>query len=146
MLILAIACASDSDEVLSFLVTIILLLGTIAVMVFSSKEEKLNLRSFLIYIPFAAVLLINGWFEELGMFISVFNVLAVIWLLSNKSFYKKLLAGIGVIECSLQMLDSMQSDELYSVIVVASVVLTLVLLLEPKKQVVIEEGDVENEE
>ena len=145
-LILTIECAGNSDEVLSFLVTIILLLGTIAIMVFASKEEMLNPRSFLTYIPFVAVLLVNGWFEELGMFISIFNILVMIWLLSNKSFYKKLLAGIGLIECSIGMLDYTQSDALYSIIVITSVVLTLVLLLEPKKKVVIEEGAVENEE
>jgi hypothetical protein len=71
-------------------------------MLFTSKEEKLNPRSFLIYITFVAVLLVNGWFEELGMFISVFNVLSVISLLANKSFYKKFLAGIGLIEGSLK--------------------------------------------
>ena len=146
ILILTAATLYDEYILLSFIVTLVLIIGTILLMLLTSKEEKLNPRSFLIYIPFVAVLLVNGWFEELGMFISVFNVLVVLWLLSNKSFYKKLLAGIGLIECSIGMLDYTQSDALYSIIVIASVVLTLVLLLEPKKKVVIEEGAVENEE
>ena len=123
-----------------------LLIGTVLLMLFTSKEEMLNLRSFLMYIPYVAILLINGWSEELGIIISLFNVLAMIWLLSNKSFYKKLLAGIGLIECSILMMDSMQSDALYNIIVTASLVLTLILLLEPKKKVIIEEGAVDNEE
>ena len=146
IVIFALGCSVNDKVLLSFIVTLILLIGTILLILFASKSEKLNPRSFLVYIPFVAVLLINGWYEELGVMIALFNALAVVWLLSEKSFYKKLLAGIGVIEGSLILMESMQSDALYQVIVIASVVLTLILLLEPKKKVVIEEGDVENEE
>lgn len=145
-LVLAVGCSVNDKVLLSFIVTLVLLIGTILLMLFTSKEEKLNSKSFLMYIPFIAVFLINGWFEELGLFISAFNVLVVIWLLSNKSFYKKLISGIALIDVSLKLMNEMQSDELYGIIVIASVVLTLILLLESKKKVVIEEGAVEDEE
>jgi len=144
--VLTVAALYDEHILLSFIVTLVLLIGTVLLMLFTSKEEKLNPRSFLIYIPFVAILLINGWGEELGIVISLFNVLVMIWLLSNKSFYKKLLSGIVLIDVSLKLMDSMQSDALYQIIVISSVVLTLILLLEPKKKVVIEKGAANNEE
>lgn len=144
--ILAIGSAVDGHVVLSFIVTLVLLIATIILTLFNRKDEKINLKSFLMYIPFVAVLLINGWCEDLGIAISGFNVLTVIWLLSEGSIYKKLIAGIGLIEVTLNLMDSMQSDDLYQLIILASVVLTLILLLEPKKKVVIEEGAVNNEE
>lgn len=137
--------SQNTDEALMlFVITIIFVIGMLFLL--AINKEKINLKSFLVYIPILTVFLLSGFDETIGMLISIHNLMLVMWLLAEKSVYKKLLVVILMLVSVCAMLDAIYLDGLFRLIIVASTALTFVYLFEPKKVVKLAEGEGNDEE
>jgi len=127
-----------------FVTTFVFLVATIGLIIL--KKKKVNLKSFLIYIPIVVMLLLVGMEDEFGILISLFNLLTAIWLVSEKSIYKKVFSVVFIIIGVFVLINSTYLDGLLQLIVLAATALTFVYLFEGKRTVKLEEGDGEDEE
>jgi hypothetical protein len=126
-----------------FIITIIFVIGLSC-----SKlvERRLNLKSLLLYIPFAVILLLVGAEEEVFLFLSLFNIMVAANIASPNSICKKVLSTIVLLFLTIFVGEFSSSNEFTSVLIyLCSVVYSVASLLTPNKKVEITEGGDDNE-
>lgn len=64
---------------------------SIALVILQIIRGNLNLKAFLVYIPYVVVLFLSDFILELFLVLTVFNMLFSLWLISGESLYRKYL-------------------------------------------------------
>lgn len=126
-----------------FIITLAFLAGITITRVI---EGKLNIKAFLLYIPFIVTLLLVGINEESMMFIPLFNIMVAAIIASPKSIFKKILVAGFLLAVVEFVGDNAQVDEVVSVLIyICSVIYVFTALLTPSKKIEITEGGDYNE-
>lgn len=145
-LIISVWSALDNrveNQGIIFGTVIVYMLTIIATLV---GAKRFNPKALFVYVPYVITLFFIEWELELLWILSIFNVLFVIWLLGDKSIYKKLLCA-GVLLCTVPMIvQGSNIDEFIALIIYgSSIIFTYTYLFAPARPEKIEEGGEENE-
>ncbi|MBE5812716.1 MAG: hypothetical protein E7314_03590 [Clostridiales bacterium] len=126
-----------------FIITLVFLAG---IAITRLVEGNLNIKAFLLYIPFVVVVLLAGINEEVMMLIPLFNIIVAAVIASPKSICKKIIV-IGFLLALAEFVgDFAQVDELVSgAIYLCSVIYVIASLLTPNRKVEVAEGGDDNE-
>lgn len=118
----------------------------IAIIVTLVATKRFNPKALFVYLPYVVVLFLIEWELDSLWFLSIFNVLFVIWLLADKSIYKKLLNAL-VLLCTVPIvIEGANMDELIAIIIYgSSIIFTCTYLFAPTRPDNLEEGGEENE-
>lgn len=108
--------------------------------------KNFNSKALFVYLPYVVMLFLVEWEIDMLWLLSIFNVLLVVWLLSDKSLYKKLLCVL-VLLCTIPLVVVWSNiDELTTFIIyTSSIIFTYTYLFAPTKSPSLEEGGEENE-
>jgi hypothetical protein len=121
-----------------FIITLVFLAG---IAITRLVEDNLNIKAFLLYIPFIVAVLLVGINEETMMLIPLFNIIVAAVIASPKSICKKIIVIGILVFLAVFVGDAAQVDELVSgAIYLCSVIYVIAALLTPKKKVEVAEG------
>ena len=132
----------DNQEIIFGTIIVYML----AVIVSLILAKRFNVKALFVYLPYVVLLFLIDWQIEFLWFLSIFNVLLVIWLLGDKSIYKKLLCAV-ILLCTLPLaIEGANIDELIAFIIYgSSIIFTFTYLFAPTRPTDLEEGGKENE-
>lgn len=128
-----------------------IIFGTIVIcmlaIIFSLINTKsFNVKALFIYIPCVILLFLIEWEFDLFWFISIFNVLFICWLLSDKSIYKKCLCALFLLCLTPIVVQGADIDKMIAFIIFgSSVIFTFTYLFAPTHPINLDEGGEENE-
>ena len=108
---------------------------------------RFNPKALFVYLPYVVSLFISNL--EIGFIdmLSVFNILFVIELLSDKSIYRKILCALGLIFVVIPVVSNTSIDQLLALIIYSSaVIISFTYLFAPARPDNLKEGEEENEE
>ena len=110
------------------------------------NSQSFNVKALFIYVPYIMLMFLIEWELDLFWFISVFNVLFIIWLLADKSIYKKCLAAVFLLCLTPMVVEGADIDKMIAFIIFgSSVIFTFTYLFAPTRPVNLDEGGEENE-
>jgi len=118
-------------------ITIVFLVVTFVIEGLVNGFREINFKGFAIYIPLIIAILLAGIKGNEEDFILVFgalNLTVATWLLANKTVYDKLLALVVLLLMTVALVSTTDLEPLNQLVIFASMGLTFVFLLEPKKQ------------
>lgn len=109
-------------------------------------ERNLNIRAFLLYIPFVAILLLGVALEDIVMVIPLLNIIVAAVIVSPNSICKKVLAIGFLLWLTGSVVNLSSVDELVSTLIyLSSVIFAFTSIITPNKKVKLTEGGDDNE-
>ena len=147
-------CAFD-DSKISYLVAFIAIVFSVGLIAVGAvrnyleqpEARKINWRALLFYVVFIVILMVAELEVELVLLLGLFSLTVSMLFVSNKSIYKKVLAGILFWIIGVGAMDMVNIDEaIFGIIYLSAIIVGYAYLLGPVKVEALEEGDEEDDE
>lgn len=124
------------------------LIYTLTILVSKIKlQEFKSLKALLVYIPYVAIILLSNLSIEVLYILILFNALSVIWMVAEKSLYKKVLCVVMTLLTMFFANQYINIDETMGVLIyIGTTIFVFTYLFAPEKQEALEEGGVSDEE
>lgn len=112
-----------------------------ALVILQMIRRKLNLKAFLVYIPYVVVLFLSDFRIELFLVLTVFNMLFSLWLISDESLYRKFLCiGLALLPSAFVTEYIVVDEFIGFVIYILSGIFVFPYLFTPAKPDILDEG------
>lgn len=133
------------NQVVIFATTVIYMIAVVSTLV---VLKRFNFYTLFTFLPYAILIFLIDLEEfEIAPLLSIFNVTFVIWVLSEKSIYKKLLCAMMLCFTISAVIENSVIDELLALIIYgSSIIFVFTYLFAPKCPNSLMKGEEENEE
>jgi len=143
-IIVLLAIGNAQDNQLLIFITVFIYMAVI--MIEKVINDNFNLRSLLVYVPYVVLLMMSEFKTELLFLVTVFFMMMAIWLLSDKSSYRKWLSVITIFITVGMTINYISIDEtIGGIIYISSILFAFSYLFVPTEERITDEGSEENE-
>lgn len=119
----------------------------VTIVIASVVKGEFNPRALSVYIPYIVFLFIGDLEINFVYMFTLFNILFVIELLSDKSIYKKILCSIGLVWAAVMAIGSTTIDPLNTIILyTAAVIISFTYIFAPARPKNLKKGGETDEE